>query len=151
MHPEMNDPEQHALQCPVPQPHSQRNNDSCRIIQNCFSMLKVVIHIVIKIQTYIFFFNHDLYQNLPFPKERYEIKYPVQIETSVFLVFILEKCTSNSLSLPVQQVSKNILQTNQMQQHLFMVKGALGTVVVEEKNKTFFPLTFFKLMPTYQQ
>lgn len=27
------------------------------------------------------------------PKERYEIKYPVQIDTSVCLVFILEKCT----------------------------------------------------------
>lgn len=105
-------------------------------------MLKVIIYIVIKIQTYIFF-NCDLYQNLLFPKERYEIKYPVQIDTSVFLVFILEKCTSNSLSLPVQQVSKNILQTNQTQQHLFMVKGALGTVVVEEKkNKTSSPPFF---------
>lgn len=51
---------------PAPLP-AQR--DSCRIIQNRFSMLKVVIHIVIKIQTYIFFFfNRDLYQNLPFPQ-----------------------------------------------------------------------------------
>lgn len=80
-----------------------------------------------------FSLNSCFISKLVSPKERYEIKYPVQIDTSVFLVFILEKCTSNWLAFPVQQVSKNILQTDQTQQHLFMVKGALLTVVVEEK------------------
>lgn len=39
-------------------------------------------------------FYYDLYQNSVSPKEGYEIKYPVQIDTSVCLFFILEKCTS---------------------------------------------------------
>lgn len=68
MHPEMNDPEQHALQGPRPPALLTVEHDSCRIIQNRFSLLKVIIHIVIKIQTYIFFFKSWFVSKFAFPQ-----------------------------------------------------------------------------------
>lgn len=51
LHPEMNDPEQHAFQCPNPPTALPVEHESCQIIQNRFSTWKVIIHVVIKIQT----------------------------------------------------------------------------------------------------
>lgn len=65
--------------------------------------------------------------------ERYEIKYPVQIDTSVCLGFILEKCTIQWFSVSSTSGVKNILQTNQMQQQLFMVDR-----VEKQKKKNLF-------------
>lgn len=55
------------------------------------------------------------------------IKYPVQIDTSVCLVFLLEKCTCPIFSVSSTSGFKTILQTNQMQKHLIWVKWVFWT------------------------